>query len=73
MNDHEIKDAIRKVWDHASKTYDSNPHYPIGTQQEKDAWKQELSRNLPPTPQKVLESGAGQVRWAFYVLIWGTR
>lgn len=59
MNDHEIKDAIRKVWDDGSKTYDSNPHHPIGTEQEKDAWRQELSRNLPPTTQRILEVGCG--------------
>jgi len=58
MNDPEMKDAVRKVWDLSSTTYDTLPGHRIGSQ-EKEAWKQELGRNLPPTPQRVLDIGCG--------------
>lgn len=59
MFDQEIKDAIRKSWDQSSVLYDSCPGHGIGTDEEKVAWKQELSRNLPESPQKVLDVGCG--------------
>ena len=59
MIDHEIKDAIRKSWDLSSVMYDNCPGHGIGTDEEKFAWKQELSRNLPESPQKVLDVGCG--------------
>ena len=59
MIDHEIKDAIRKSWDLSSVMYDNCPGHGIGTDEEKFVWKQELSRNLPESPQKVLDVGCG--------------
>jgi len=59
MNDAEIKNAVRKVWDRSSKTFDSNPHHRIGTPEEKDAWTRELNRDLPASPQRVLDVGCG--------------
>jgi ubiquinone/menaquinone biosynthesis C-methylase UbiE len=59
MIDHEIKDAIRKSWDQSSVLYDRCPGHGIGTDEEKVAWKQELNRNLPESPQKVLDVGCG--------------
>ena len=59
MIDQEIKDAIRKSWDQSSVLYDSCPGHGIGTDEEKVAWKQELNRNLPESPQKVLDVGCG--------------
>ncbi len=58
-NDSEIKDAVRKSWDHSSETYDSSPGHAIETREEKDAWKQELSRDLPASPLSVLDIGCG--------------
>jgi len=59
MIDHEIKEAVRKSWDDASVKYDSCPSHGIGTEEEKVAWKQELTRNLPESPQRVLDVGCG--------------
>jgi ubiquinone/menaquinone biosynthesis C-methylase UbiE len=59
MNDAEIKNAVRKSWDCSSQTYDTCPGHKIGTREEKDAWKQELNRNLPPAPLDVLDVGCG--------------
>ncbi|MCU0630384.1 MAG: class I SAM-dependent methyltransferase, partial [Methanoregulaceae archaeon] len=59
MIDHEIKDAVRKSWDHSSVMYDSCPGHGIGTEEEKVAWKQELARNIPESPQRVLDIGCG--------------
>jgi len=59
MIDHEIKDAVRKSWDHSSVKYDSCPGHGIGTEEEKEAWKQELARNLPESPLMVLDIGCG--------------
>jgi ubiquinone/menaquinone biosynthesis C-methylase UbiE len=57
--DHEIKDAVRKSWDQSSAMYDSCSGHGIGTGEEKVAWKQELNRNLPGSPLKVLDVGCG--------------
>ena len=59
MIDHEIKDAVRKSWDHSSGKYDNCPGHGIGTGEEKAAWKQELNRNLPVSLLKVLDVGCG--------------
>jgi ubiquinone/menaquinone biosynthesis C-methylase UbiE len=59
MIDHEIKDAIRKNWDHSSVKYDSAPGHGIGTDEEKVTWKRELSRNLQGSHLKVLDVGCG--------------
>ncbi len=59
MIDHEIKDAVRKSWDQSSAMYDSCSGHGIGTEEEKVEWKQELNRNLPGTPLKVLDVGCG--------------
>jgi ubiquinone/menaquinone biosynthesis C-methylase UbiE len=59
MNNTEIKDAVRKSWDCSSETYDKSPGHMIGTQEEKDAWKRELSQNLPQSPQAILDVGCG--------------
>jgi ubiquinone/menaquinone biosynthesis C-methylase UbiE len=59
MNDTALKDAVRKSWDRSSDTYDTSPGHRIGTQAEKDSWKKELSRNLPQSPQAVLDIGCG--------------
>lgn len=59
MIDHEIKNAIRKSWDETSLKYDRCPGHGIGTEQEKVAWKQELGRNLPQSPLRVLDVGCG--------------
>ncbi|MEI6292526.1 MAG: methyltransferase domain-containing protein [Methanomicrobiales archaeon] len=59
MIDSEIKDAVRKSWDQSSAMYDSCPGHGIGTDAEKTAWKQELARNIPASPQKVLDAGCG--------------
>jgi ubiquinone/menaquinone biosynthesis C-methylase UbiE len=59
MIDHEIKEAVRKSWDDSSGLYDSCPGHGIGTDEEKTAWKQELARNLPGSPRKVLDVGCG--------------
>jgi ubiquinone/menaquinone biosynthesis C-methylase UbiE len=59
MIDREIKDAIRKSWDHSSVMYDSCPGHGIGTDEEKVAWKQELNWKLPQSPQRVLDVGCG--------------
>jgi ubiquinone/menaquinone biosynthesis C-methylase UbiE len=59
MIDREIKDAVRKSWDQSSSRYDSCPGHGIGTGDEKAAWKQELSRDLPQLKQKVLDAGCG--------------
>jgi ubiquinone/menaquinone biosynthesis C-methylase UbiE len=59
MIDREIKDAVRKSWDQSSGRYDSCPGHGIGTPAEKEAWKQELARNIPGSPQRVLDVGCG--------------
>lgn len=59
MNNAEIKDAVRKSWDRSSDTYDKRPGHMIGTPAEKDAWKRELSQNLPQSPQTILDVGCG--------------
>ncbi len=59
MTDHEIKDAVRKSWDHSSGMYDSCPGHGIRTEEERVAWKQELMRNLPESQLKVLDVGCG--------------
>ncbi len=59
MIDHEIKDAVRKSWDHSSVKYDNCPGHGIGTGEEKIAWRHELDRHLPESPQKVLDVGCG--------------
>lgn len=59
MIDHEIKDAIRKSWDTSSAKYDSCPGHGIGTGEEKIAWMEELNRNLPEPPLRVLDVGCG--------------
>jgi ubiquinone/menaquinone biosynthesis C-methylase UbiE len=59
MIDHDIKDAVRKSWDHSSGMYDRCPGHGIGTEEEKAAWKQELNRNLPESPLRVLDVGCG--------------
>lgn len=59
IHDGEIKEAVRKSWDHSSATYDSSPGHAIATQAEKDAWKRELSRGLSSSPQDVLDVGCG--------------
>jgi ubiquinone/menaquinone biosynthesis C-methylase UbiE len=59
MIDHEIKDAVRKSWDHSSVTYDRCSGHGIGTGEEQVAWKRELSRNLQESPLRVLDVGCG--------------
>jgi ubiquinone/menaquinone biosynthesis C-methylase UbiE len=59
MIDREIKDAVRKSWDQSSGRYDSCPGHGIGTLAEKEAWKQELARSIPGSPQRVLDVGCG--------------
>lgn len=59
MNNTEIKEAVRKSWDRSSETYDKSPGHMIGTREEKDAWMRELSRNLPQSPQAILDVGCG--------------
>jgi Methylase involved in ubiquinone/menaquinone biosynthesis len=59
MIDLEIKDTIRKSWDQSSVLYDSCPGHGIGTGEEKVAWKQELNRDLPDSPRRVLDVGSG--------------
>ena len=59
MNDPELKEAIRKVWDLSSASYDNIPGHRIGTMNEKNAWKQELVRDLPHTFTRVLDIGCG--------------
>jgi ubiquinone/menaquinone biosynthesis C-methylase UbiE len=59
MNDHEIKDAVKKVWDLSSTTYDNIPGHRIGTPEEKSAWIQELGGNPPSAPLDVLDVGCG--------------
>jgi len=59
MNDVEIKDAVRKSWDHSSATYDKNPGHSIGSIEEKEAWMGELGRNLPKGPLNILDVGCG--------------
>ncbi|OPX64373.1 MULTISPECIES: class I SAM-dependent methyltransferase [unclassified Methanoregula] len=59
MNDAEIKDAVRRIWDVSSSTYDTHVGHRIGTLEEKEAWKQELKRDLPLEPLDVLDVGCG--------------
>jgi ubiquinone/menaquinone biosynthesis C-methylase UbiE len=59
MIDDEIKAAVRKSRDQSSGRYDSCPGHGIGNREEKDAWKQELNRNLPGSPLRVLDVGCG--------------
>lgn len=59
MNEAEIKEAVRKSWDRSSTMYDRTPGHRIGTVEEKAAWKQELSRDIPSPPQRVLDVGCG--------------
>jgi ubiquinone/menaquinone biosynthesis C-methylase UbiE len=59
MNDPEFKKAVRTVWDISSPGYDLIPGHRIGTLEERDAWQQELIRDLPPPPRKVLDAGCG--------------
>jgi SAM-dependent methyltransferase len=59
MIDHEIKDTVRRSWDHSSGRYDSCPGHGIGTEEEKVAWKRELTRNLTESPLRVLDVGCG--------------
>jgi ubiquinone/menaquinone biosynthesis C-methylase UbiE len=59
MIDREIKDAVRKSWDTSSGIYDRCPGHGICTGGEKVAWKQELTRNLPQSSQRVLDVGCG--------------
>ncbi len=59
MTDQEIKGAIRRSWDLSSARYDSCPGHGIGTEDEKNAWKLELTRDLPGPRQRVLDIGCG--------------
>ncbi len=59
MDDHEVTETVRTVWDHSSTTYDDNPGHGIGTVDESEAWKRELSRDLPSTSLRVLDVGCG--------------
>lgn len=59
MDDHEVRETVRTVWDRSSTTYDDNPGHGIGTGEEKEAWKRELSRDLPSSPLRVLDVGCG--------------
>ena len=59
MIDHEIKEAVRKSWDQSSVMYDNCPGHGIWTEEEKNAWKQELARNIRESPQRVLDVGCG--------------
>ena len=59
MTDPDIKDKIRKSWDQSSDLYDSCSGHGIGTGEEEVAWKQELSRDLPEPPLRVLDVGCG--------------
>jgi ubiquinone/menaquinone biosynthesis C-methylase UbiE len=73
MNDHEIKDAVRKVWDSSSTTYDNIPGHRIGTLEERIAWKQELGRDLPSPSLKVLDIGCGTCAMGLLVAEMGHR
>lgn len=59
VDDGEIRDAIRKIWDYSSISYDGNPGHGIITGEESTAWKNELSRNLHHGSLKVLDIGCG--------------
>jgi ubiquinone/menaquinone biosynthesis C-methylase UbiE len=59
MRDPGIRDAVRKCWDLSAVGYDSVPGHGIGTRDEKVAWEKELGRNLPESPQRVLDIGCG--------------
>jgi ubiquinone/menaquinone biosynthesis C-methylase UbiE len=59
INDPEFKDAVRTVWDISSSSYDLIPGHRIGTREERNAWQQELIRDLPPAPGKILDVGCG--------------
>ncbi len=59
MDDHEVRETVRTVWDRSSTTYDDNPGHGIGTGEEKEAWKRELSWDLSSTPLRVLDIGCG--------------
>jgi ubiquinone/menaquinone biosynthesis C-methylase UbiE len=59
MTDNQIKDAVRKNWDASSATFDMSPGHGIATQEEKDAWKKELSRDLPKSSLIILDIGCG--------------
>jgi ubiquinone/menaquinone biosynthesis C-methylase UbiE len=59
MIDHEIKDTIRKSWDHSADRYDSCSGHGIGTDEEKVAWIRELKRYTQESPQRVLDVGCG--------------
>ncbi len=59
MIDREFKDAVRKSWNESSGMYDHCPGHGIGKGDEKDAWMQELSRNLPGPLLRVLDVGCG--------------
>lgn len=65
MNDHEMKDAVRRVWDLSSTTYDTIPGHRIETPEEKNAWIQELGRDLPTAPLDVLDVGCGTCAMGF--------
>ena len=65
MDERAIREAVRTTWDHASISYDSNPGHGIRTGEEKTAWKQELHRDLPPGPLRVLDAGCGTGAMAF--------
>ena len=59
MNDPDLKNGVRKVWDSSAINYDAIPGHQIGTPEEKNAWMRELGRDLPPTPRRVLDIGCG--------------
>jgi ubiquinone/menaquinone biosynthesis C-methylase UbiE len=56
---HDVKETIRQKWDESSQSYDSHHGHGIKTQEEREAWKKDLKRILPPGNLDVLDVGCG--------------
>lgn len=53
------QEKINKLWDGASKEYDSRPSHGVHNAEHEAAWRDALADMLPPPPADVLDVGTG--------------
>lgn len=55
----DVQEKINKLWDGASKEYDSRPSHGVHNAEHEAAWRDALAAMLPPAPADVLDVGTG--------------